>query len=86
VTTEVARLLRPWKKEERAIEAGETPAPRQVPKTIENQRVKDETFVEAGDNEVAEEDAEAGAYTRSLSVQLEPCLTHRNTLHPVNTT
>jgi hypothetical protein len=46
------------KEEERALEAGETPAPRQVPKTIENQRVKDETFVEAGDDEVAEEDAE----------------------------
>ena len=46
------------KEEERALEAGETPAPRQVPKTIENQRVRDETFVEAGDDEVAEEDAE----------------------------
>ena len=46
------------KEEERAIAAGETPAPRQVPKTIENQRVRDETFVEAGDDEVAEEDAE----------------------------
>ncbi len=42
----------------RALEAGETPEPRQVPKTIENQRVRDETFVEAGDDEVAEEDAE----------------------------
>ena len=46
------------KEEERAIAAGETPKPRQVPKTIENQRVRDETFVEAGDDEVAEEDAE----------------------------
>ena len=46
------------KEEERAIEMGETPKPRQVPKTIENQRIKDETFVEAGDDEVAEEDAE----------------------------
>jgi|TARA_B110000503_G_scaffold70383_1_gene109508 ribosome production factor 1 len=46
------------KEEERAVAAGEVPKPRQVPKTIENQRTPDETFVEAGDDEVAEEDAE----------------------------
>ena len=33
----------------------------------------------------AEEDLEAGAYTRSLSAQLEPCLTHEHTLHTLNT-
>jgi len=27
---------------------------------------------------------EAGAYTRSLSAQLEPCLTHKNTIHTLN--
>ena len=46
------------KAEAAAIEAGEEPAPRQVPKTIENQRVRDATHVEDGDEEVAEQDAE----------------------------
>jgi len=46
------------KEEERALARGETPKPRQVPKTIENQRVRDATFVEIGDDEVAEEDKE----------------------------
>jgi len=58
------------KEEERALAAGETPKPRQVPKTIENQRVRDETFVEAGDDEVAEEDAEdefASYFSQSTS-------------------
>ena len=58
------------KEEERALAAGETPKPRQVPKTIENQRVRDETFVEAGDEEVAEEDAEdefASYFSQSTS-------------------
>ena len=58
------------KEEERALAAGETPRPRQVPKTIENQRVRDETFVEAGDDEVAEEDAEdefASYFSQSTS-------------------
>ena len=58
------------KEEERALAAGETPRPRQVPKTIENQRVRDETFVEADDDEVAEEDAEdefASYFSQSTS-------------------
>lgn len=58
------------KEEERALAAGETPKPRQVPKTIENQRVRDETFVEADDDEVAEEDAEdefASYFSQSTS-------------------
>jgi len=43
-----------------AVEAGEEPAPRQVPKTIENTRVRDETYVEDArvDEEVIEQDAE----------------------------
>lgn len=46
------------KAEAAAIEAGEEPAPRQIPKTIENQRVRDATHVEEGDEEVIEQDAE----------------------------
>lgn len=48
------------KAEADAIEAGEEPAPRQVPKTIENQRVKGDEFVEdkAADEDLIEQDAE----------------------------
>ena len=47
------------KAEAEAIDAGEEPAPRQIPKTIENQRVRDATFIEdADDVDVAEQDAE----------------------------
>jgi hypothetical protein len=28
---------------------------------------------------------EAGAHTRSISAQVEPCLTHKSTLHTLNT-
>ena len=47
------------KEELRALENGETPAPRQVPKTIENQRVVDETFiVKEDEEEIQNEDKE----------------------------
>ena len=47
------------KEELRALENGETPAPRQVPKTIENQRVIDEThIVKEDEEEIQNEDKE----------------------------
>ena len=47
------------KAEAEAIEAGETPEPRQIPKTIENTRVKDETYIEdTNDADLIEQDAE----------------------------
>ena len=47
------------KEELRALENGETPAPRQVPKTIENQRVIDEThIVREDEEEIHNEDKE----------------------------
>ena len=47
------------KAEAAALEAGEEPAPRQIPKTIENQRVRDATHIDdLNDVDVVEQDAE----------------------------
>ena len=47
------------KAEAAALEAGEEPAPRQIPKTIENQRMRDATHIDdLNDVDVVEQDAE----------------------------
>jgi ribosome production factor 1 len=60
------------KEELLALERGEEPKPRQIPKTIENQRVKDETFiVKEDEDEIKNEDAE-DEFASYFSLESEP--------------
>jgi ribosome production factor 1 len=45
-------------KDAKAIELGDIPAPKKIPRTIENTRERDATTVEAGDDEVEADEAE----------------------------
>lgn len=52
------RLKERQRKEEKAIEIGEEPPPKKIPRTIENTRELDETVIQADDEELHADDAQ----------------------------